>query len=45
MVRARDPARAIGLGVAIVDEVGRQHGFPIVRVGMHSGPAVQRNGG
>jgi adenylate cyclase len=44
MVRCRDPALAIRLGVRIVDEVCRHHGFPSVRVGMHTGPAVERNG-
>lgn len=44
MVRCRDPVLAIRLGVRIVDEVGRHHGFPSVRVGMHMGPALERNG-
>jgi class 3 adenylate cyclase/YHS domain-containing protein len=44
MVRCSDPGLAIRLGVRIVDEVGRHHGFPSVRVGMHTGSAVERKG-
>ena len=32
------------LGIAIVHDVGRRHGFPSVRVGVHAGPAVERDG-
>lgn len=35
---------AIGLALRIVREVGARHGFPSVRVGMHTGPAVERDG-
>jgi len=35
---------AIELGVRIVEEVGARHYFPVVRVDMHSGPAVSRAG-
>jgi adenylate cyclase len=44
MLRAGDPAAAIQLGLHIVHDVGAQHGFPLVRVGMHTGPAVERAG-
>lgn len=44
MVRAEDPALAISLGVGIVDTVGARPGDPLVRVGMHTGPAVERDG-
>lgn len=44
MIRVGDAAAAIRLGLRIVHDVGRQHGFPVVRVGMHSGPAVERDG-
>jgi class 3 adenylate cyclase len=37
-----DPREAIALGVRIVDVIGRSHGFPAVRVGMHYGSAVRR---
>ena len=44
MLRAGDAAAAIQLGLHIVHDVGAQHGFPLVRVGMHTGPAVERAG-
>jgi adenylate cyclase len=42
MLRTGDAAAAIRL--CIVLDVGAQHGFPLVRVGMHTGPAVERGG-
>jgi adenylate cyclase len=44
MLRAGDAAAAIQLGLCIVHDVGAQHGFPLVRVGMHTGPAVECDG-
>jgi adenylate cyclase len=44
MLRSGDAAAAIRLGLCIVQDVGAQHGFPLVRVGMHTGPAVEREG-
>lgn len=44
MLRAGDAAAAIRLGLRIVHDVGAQHGFPLVRVGMHTGLAVERDG-
>jgi adenylate cyclase len=44
MLRAGDAEAAIRLGLCIVHDVGAQHGFPLVRVGMHTGPAVEREG-
>jgi class 3 adenylate cyclase/YHS domain-containing protein len=44
MLRSGDAAAAIRLGLCIVHDVGARHGFPLVRVGMHSGPAVEREG-
>src|SRR5712691_6014424 len=38
MLRVSDPADAVRLGMRIAHEIGAQHGFPIVRVGMHTGP-------
>lgn len=43
MVRCDDPADAVGLGLRIVDEVGARPEFPSVRVGIHTGGAVNRN--
>jgi adenylate cyclase len=44
MLRTDDAAAAIRLGLCIVHDVGAQHGFPLVRVGMHTGSAVERHG-
>jgi adenylate cyclase len=44
MVRCADAGEAVRLGLRIVEEVGGQHGFPVVRVGMHTGPAAERDG-
>jgi class 3 adenylate cyclase len=44
MLRTGDTAAAIRLGLCIVHDVGARHGFPLVRVGMHTGPAVERGG-
>lgn len=42
MIRATDPGEAIRLALRIVDDIGGQHGFPVVRVGMHTGPVWPR---
>lgn len=44
LIRAADAERAIGLGVAIAETVGRLDDVPPVRVGVHTGPAVHRDG-
>lgn len=44
MLRSPAASQAVYLGLGIVEEVGRQHGFPSVRVGMHTGSAVERQG-
>jgi class 3 adenylate cyclase len=44
MLWTADAAAAIRLGLCIVQDVGAQHGFPLVRVGMHTGSAVERDG-
>lgn len=44
MLHVDDPAEAVALGLRIVHEIGARHGFPTVRVGMHTGPAVERGG-
>ena len=44
MLRTGDVVAAIRLGLCIVHDVGAQHGFPLVRVGMHTGLAVERDG-
>jgi adenylate cyclase len=44
MLRVPDAGQAVRLGLRVVHEVGLRPGFPVVRAGMHSGPAVARNG-
>jgi class 3 adenylate cyclase/YHS domain-containing protein len=44
MIRCDDAADAIRLGVRIVKDIGGQHAFPVVRAGMHTGPATERDG-
>jgi adenylate cyclase len=44
MIRCPDAGNAIRLGLRIVHEVGGSPGSPTVRVGMHSGAAIGRNG-
>ena len=44
MVRAEDAGQGVRLGLRIVNEIGGRHYFPTVRVGMHTGDAVQREG-
>jgi adenylate cyclase len=44
MLRAEDPALAIRLGLRLVSELEQVPGFPPARVGMHTGPAVSRDG-
>lgn len=44
MLRGDDAAGAIRLGLRIACDIGGQHFWPTVRVGMHSGPATERAG-
>lgn len=44
MIRCEDAALAVVLAIRIVNEVGGRPGFPIVRVGMNTGPAAEREG-
>jgi class 3 adenylate cyclase len=44
MIRGEQAGEAIRLGLRAVHEVGGKHFFPTVRVGMHTGPAVERDG-
>lgn len=43
MIRVEDPVKAVNLGIRIAAELAF-HGSPPVRVGMHSGAAVPRDG-
>jgi adenylate cyclase len=44
MLRCDDPASAVRLGLRIVEDLAADPEFPPVRVGIHSGPAVGRDG-
>jgi class 3 adenylate cyclase len=44
MLRCEDPELAVRLGLAIVESLDATPGFPPVRVGVHTGPAVAREG-
>lgn len=43
-LRCDEAADGISLGVRLVEELDAVPGFPPVRVGVHTGPAVQRQG-
>jgi YHS domain-containing protein len=44
MLRVPEPADAIRLGLWITHDAMREHGSPAVRVGLHHGPAIEREG-
>ena len=44
MLRAAEAADGVRLGIEIVCDLGQQDRFPSVRVGMHSGEALEREG-
>jgi class 3 adenylate cyclase len=44
VLRCADHAAAVELGLQIVDELESTAGFPPVRIGLHTGPAVYRGG-
>jgi class 3 adenylate cyclase len=44
MMRGANADHAVELALHIVNDIGSRHGFPIIRAGMHSGPAVERAG-
>jgi class 3 adenylate cyclase/YHS domain-containing protein len=44
MLRVADPQHAVLLGLTIAHDVLTGHGAPSVRVGMHYGSAIERNG-
>jgi class 3 adenylate cyclase len=43
MLRGSDPALAVQLGIRIISELEAVPGFPAVRVGMDTGPAVSQH--
>jgi adenylate cyclase len=44
MVRCERPEAAIRFGVNAAQAIGESHFFPTVRVGMHTGSAIERDG-
>jgi adenylate cyclase len=44
MLRCDEPQSAIRLGLRLVDELAAEVGFPPVRVGIHTGPALASDG-
>lgn len=44
MLRVSEPEDAVRLGLRITHELMAGHGAPAVRVGLHHGPAVERDG-
>jgi adenylate cyclase len=44
LLRIPDPGRAVLLGLHITHELMRGHGAPAIRVGLHHGTAVERDG-
>ena len=44
LVRVPLADQAVGLGLRVARDVGSQHGFPAVRIGMHHGSAIERSG-
>src|SRR3712207_7555138 len=44
MLRIADPAQAVLLGLRTALDLLRGHRAPVVRVGLHHGPAIERDG-
>jgi class 3 adenylate cyclase len=44
MLHCQDAANAVRLGLALVEELAAEPGFPPVRIGIHTGPAIARDG-
>jgi adenylate cyclase len=44
MVRAADAHDAVKFAAAVLDHLSGHRGFPPIRIGMHTGPAVERAG-
>ena len=44
LLRCEDAGDGVGLALRVVDELESLPGFPPVRVGVHTGPAIQRQG-
>jgi adenylate cyclase len=44
MLSCRKPDEGVELGVRILEDVEAKEGFPVVRVGMNTGPAIECGG-
>jgi class 3 adenylate cyclase len=44
MIRCEDPRKAVDLGLRISEQIAADAGFPPVRIGVHTGSAVAREG-
>jgi adenylate cyclase len=44
MLRCRDPKAAVRLGLRVVEELAAETSVPPVRIGIHTGPALPREG-
>ena len=44
MIRCEDPRKAVDLGLRISEQIAGDPGFPPVRIGVHTGSAVAREG-
>lgn len=43
MIRSADAAQGVRLALELTTRIGARHGFPAIRVGVHTGPAVERS--
>lgn len=43
MIRSADAAQGVRLALELTTGIGAQHGFPALRIGVHTGPAVERS--
>jgi adenylate cyclase len=44
MIRCADHCAAVRLALRVLEELSGRDGFPAIRIGMHTGPAVERAG-
>jgi len=44
MVRCEDHGQAVRFGLRLLEQFSGRRGFPAIRIGMHTGPAVERSG-
>jgi len=44
MVRCADHGQVVRFGLRLLEQFSGRRGFPAIRIGMHTGPAVERSG-